>query len=149
MIFLRPAKPDDADTLYRIRTDPATEAASFRPGPASPEEHRAWLDRTLSRDDVALYVAERGGVPVGTGRLDRHADGSAEVSIALAPEAWGEGLAVPLLRALQEEARRLGYRRIVAEIRGPNVASIRAFLSAGYASTEERVRLVLEMEGLV
>lgn len=146
MIFLRPARLDDAELLYRIRTDPATEVASFRPGPATMADHLEWLEDvlTMPAGRVALYVAERGGVPVGTGRLDRMDDGNAEVSITIAPEARGKGFAVPLLRALHGEAKRLGYARVVAEIKGSNVVSLRAFLSAGYASTEERVQLVVD-----
>ena len=62
-----------------------------------------------------------------------HGPEAGVVSINLDPAVRGRGLAARLLQLLDVEARALGLRRLVAWIAAENVASDRAFASAGYA----------------
>ena len=87
----------------------------------------AWLERRLDDPETALYVAEQDGEPVGTVRLEL-AD-VALISITVAPEHRGEGLAVPMIEAA---CAKVGDFPVVAEIRPANLASIRAFEKAGF-----------------
>jgi N-acetylneuraminate synthase len=137
-IVLRPATHDDADRLLAWRNDPTTRAASFSDAEVARPAHLAWLAATLASTARRLFVAELDGVPVGQARLDDRGGDGWEVSIAVAPEARGRGLAAQALRALEPHARALGAVRLIAQIRAENAPSIRMFKAAGYYGFVER-----------
>ena len=133
-VAVRQATAEDADLLRRWRDDPATRAASRSSAAVDPEEHRAWLARVLADRDRHLLVGSDGTGAVGTVRWDRVDDGEWEVSITVAPDRRGEGLAGPLLAAGegwladQEPAT----STLLAAVRADNQPSLRLFRSAGY-----------------
>jgi RimJ/RimL family protein N-acetyltransferase len=98
----------------------------------------SWLRAKLAdRADCRIWIAEVDGVAVGQARVDRKAEHVGEISVALAPEARGRGLAAPLIRSATEQAHgELGLERIEARIKPENARSLAAFRRAGY----ERVR---------
>ena len=64
----------------------------------------------------AFLVARAGGVPAGCGAVRLLVDAAAEVKrMYVVPEFRGRGIGRAILRALEEEARRLGARRLVLE----------------------------------
>ena len=142
----RPAVLTDAETLWVWRNDPATRANSRSSEEVPWERHLAWLESSLTRDDRLLLVADDDRGPVGTVRWD-HEGGDEEVSITVAPERRGQGLAGPLLaageRALAtwtrrrnapegQEGTRPGCTAYLAAVHVSNAASRRLFLSSGY-----------------
>src|SRR5437016_2741158 len=131
MVRLRRACTDDAPRLYWWRVDLETVRQSTAPPPDSLDEQRAWLDRVLQHSDVALYVGydDDRGVDVGTVRLDRRADGEAEMSITVAPEQRGNGYSHELIARGLEAA---GNIRVVARIKPGNIRSLRAFRALGF-----------------
>jgi pseudaminic acid synthase len=131
-VTLRPALQADAALLRAWRNDPQTRAMSIHEGEVGAAEHEAWLARSLASSERWLFIAERDGRPVGTVRLDADGPASVEVSLTVAPAERGNGYALALLRAAEDEARRLGAVRITAVLRPDNVASRRAFEAAGY-----------------
>ena len=133
MILARTATADDAPRLFEWRNDAATRAASLDWSEIEWEDHLAWLDRTLDDPDTFLCVASVDGEPVGTCRFDV-IDGSAEVSITVAPSARGRGLGGPILAASREAFVSWRGERmpLTATIRDSNVASIRLFTAAGF-----------------
>lgn len=121
---------DDSRLLYDWRTDPVTVSMSDQPPPASYEAHEAWLARRLAHQSPHLSIAEHGGAPVGTVRLD--AVGEAfDVGITIALERRGEGFAAAALLALEAVAP----GPLIARIKPENVASVAAFLHAGFTVT--------------
>ena len=124
---LRLAERDDAERLFEWRNDSTTRLNSISSEPVSWPDHVAWLEQSLSMPERALYVAEVDGEPIGTVRLDL-AD-VAIISITVAPEHRGRGLAVPMIEAGCDKVQDMS---VVAEIRPSNVASIRAFERAGF-----------------
>lgn len=126
---LRPATLEDAQRLFDWRNDPATREASVTTAPVAWEDHAAWLEASLARSDRRLLIAEEGSASIGTVRFDVGADG-VEVSITLAPEARGRGLAAPLLRLATTQGG-----PYLARIRPGNSASRRAFEAAGFRYT--------------
>lgn len=131
LVTPRPATADDAELLLTWRNDPQTRRWSRTSDPVRPEDHRSWLDRVLADGGRRLLVAEYEGAPVGTVRFDR--DGAAwEVSITVAPEARGRGLAVPVLLAAE---RTLGSATVHANVHRDNAASLALFHRAGYHRT--------------
>jgi len=130
---VRPATDADAELLLSWRNDPRTRAWSRTTDVVTTADHRDWLARVLADPDRRLFVAEHGGRPVGTVRFDRESGRTWEVSITVAPEARGRGLAVPVLlaaeRALDAAAE---VTAIHANVHRDNAASQALFRRAGY-----------------
>lgn len=131
LLVLRAATTGDARMLHTWRNDPATRCASFHTDEISYDEHVRWLTASLRSDSRALLVGELDERPVGVIRLDL--DGrEAIVSVTLAPDSRGVGLAAPLLRRALQRAGELGVLRVTARIRPENLFSRRAFAAAGF-----------------
>lgn len=131
---VRPATLDDAQTLLRWRNDPQTRASSRHHGEISLQEHISWLEASLRSDRRRLSVASDEVGDVGTVRWDLLEPGVWEVSITVAPERRGEGMALNLLSA-GEGALCAGVDDMVAveaEVHGENTPSRRLFAAAGY-----------------
>ena len=138
---LRPATEEDARLLLDWANDPVARAASFQGGAIAWEDHVAWLGRRLADPDCLLRQVETpGGEPVGVVRFDLGADGVATISLNLAPEQRGRGLAAPLILAACHEWRRMHPGTTVrALIKPGNEASQKAFARAGFEPAEDVV----------
>ena len=83
--------------------------------------------------DGAFLVARLDGEPVGCIGLRRHDADRAEVKRMFVRQAFrGRGLARLLMRASEEEARRLGYREVVLETGDEQPEAIALYRSSGY-----------------
>lgn len=132
--------PADADLLLGWANDPVTRAAGFHHGMIERDTHVRWLADRLASPSTRLWIGRSGNRPVGQVRIEAELDGTAEVGIAIAPEARGRGFGTALLRAAIEAARNdpdLGIRRLIARVRVGNVASVRLFESAGFRLVRE------------
>lgn len=144
---LRNATLDDAEFLYRLRTDPDVVANSNRIAPPDLEEHTGWLRRALANHWVLLFIIEDEGPRptsrLGQCRLDVSYDGvTAEVSISLIHAARGHGIGTRALRDLALKAAAGHIRWLEAVIKETNMASRKAFLNAGYSVEEIKGGLV-------
>lgn len=138
-VEVRPATIADAALLLTWANDPDTRAASFHTERIAPDEHAAWLTRTLAHPTRRLFIGMLGDAPIGQVRLDATDDGQAEVGISIAPERRGQGLGAGLLAAAVETGRRdpaLAVERFIARVRVGNQASIRLFEGAGFVLRE-------------
>jgi L-amino acid N-acyltransferase YncA len=137
-VILRDATPADVYLFYSWANDPAACAASFETATIEHAEHVAWFSAQLERDDRHLLLAEQEARPVAVVRLDRSPalDSTCVISVNVAPEARGRGLGRQVLEAAASAATRLGFARIHALIKPENVASARAFSSAGFVELE-------------
>jgi RimJ/RimL family protein N-acetyltransferase len=127
-VVVRAATEGDSGLLLAWRNDPETRAWSRTTDPVAPADHGRWLARALNDPGRRLLIAEYGHKPVGTVRLDRD-DDHWEISITVAPEARGRGLAVPILLAAELS---LDDTTIRACVNRDNAASIAIFRRAGY-----------------
>ncbi|WP_422115101.1 GNAT family N-acetyltransferase [Brachybacterium sp. UNK5269] len=138
-VVARPAGIDDSSLLMRWRNDPETRRVSRSSDPVSWDGHIGWYQRVLEDPRRELYVVERGTTPVGTVRFDALELAEWEVSITLAPEARGHGLARPVLAAGEAA---FGARHpevtVVAAVLPGNVPSQRLFARAGYQRDPDR-----------
>jgi spore coat polysaccharide biosynthesis predicted glycosyltransferase SpsG/RimJ/RimL family protein N-acetyltransferase len=142
-LTVRPATLDDAALLLGWRNDSVTREVSRSSELVTWDEHLAWLSASLRREDRMLLVAEEGGDgprrPVGTVRWDRD-DGTTahwEVSITVAPERRGEGMARPLLHAgerylLSSQPATDEETTFVAVVHEDNTPSAKLFAASGY-----------------
>lgn len=128
----RLATIDDAEILFEWRNDPRTRGSSRSQDPLDWEDHRAWVARTIDDPDRRLLIVEAEGVPVATCRWDRHGDADWEVSITVAPEQRGRGLASSVLAAAEEALDVASPSRLIAVVHADNGASLKLFQRAGY-----------------
>jgi RimJ/RimL family protein N-acetyltransferase len=145
-VTVRPATWDDRELLLGWANDPITRANSFDPRPIERDEHLGWLRRTLDDPEKRIYVGLVGSAPYGVVRFEPRDADLAEVSITLDPSFRGRGLAAPLLEV--GRARYLaerGPRRVLAQVKSANEASLRAFERAGYREAR-RANGVVELE---
>lgn len=133
-IGVRRAVSDDADELLRWRNDPITRSVSRSSKPVTLAEHLAWLEASLTREDRLVLIATKGSQHLGTVRWDLLEPSSWEVSITLAPEWRGRGLARPMLVAAESRLMKEipGVSGMVAVVHGSNHSSRRLFEGAGY-----------------
>lgn len=133
-VMSREATMADAERLLRWRNDPATRANSRAHGEVALEQHLAWLESTLSRDDRLLLILFDEDGDLGSVRWDRRAPGSWEVSITVAPARRGESKARLLLSAAEQALQRDHPEplALLAVVHRDNEASRRLFAGASY-----------------
>ncbi len=132
----------DEFLLLQWRNDEQTREQSFNSDFVDAGTHRRWFAGLLDDPSRVALIGEADGVPVGVVRVDpQRSDG--RISVTLAPEARGRGLAVPLIELGVEAWLARGGGRIVAEIRETNEPSLRSFASAGFATTSSDGGVVL------
>jgi GNAT superfamily N-acetyltransferase len=92
----------------------------------------------LSPPDGVFIIGRVDGAPVCCGGLKRLDDRACEIKkMYVMPECRGQGVARRLLRALEDEARALGYD-VVRLDTGPKQLSARGlFVSEGYVQIED------------
>lgn len=131
----REATESDADLLLRWRNDPETLRWSRGQQPVAEPVHRTWLTHSLTNPDRLLLVVETDH-PVGTIRFDRTEGDVWEVSITVAPEDRGQGLASGILTVGEGalEAHRPATK-ILANVHENNAASLSLFERATYRKT--------------
>lgn len=132
-LTVEPAGPGDEQDLLELSNEPSVRAMSFSSRPIQPDEHHAWLSRTLDDGAILLLVARDGQRLVGQVRFDAE-DDRATISISLAPAYRGLGLAgvmldraIDVLRVLHPEVAFL-----TAHVKPDNLASQRLFERAGF-----------------
>jgi uncharacterized SAM-binding protein YcdF (DUF218 family) len=129
-VTLRRADAADGETIWRWRNDPAARAASLGQGDIALDAHLDWYRAALDDADRAFFIGMADGRDIGFVRLDR-AGAEATLSIVLAPEARGRGLARPFLSAAIE-ACPWPVARTRAVVRPGNTASRALFEGAGF-----------------
>lgn len=92
--------------------------------------YRAYLDTT---DDTTYLVLSESRV-VGAIRLAERDSVTAETGIWLCREARGAGNGTAAVRTMLDEARRSGYRVLVAEVERDNTPALRALQACGAAT---------------
>lgn len=132
---LRRASRDDARQIWRWRNSPEIRRTALDDREIGWDEHERWFMRRIDDPRCIMLVAADASGDVGTVRFD--IDGpSANVSIFLAPDRAGEGLGSELLRCaeLWLEHNNSGVRRVSADIRPENLASIGLFRGRNYTA---------------
>lgn len=140
----RPATEADAALLMAWRNDPETLQWSVVAQPVAERQHLEWLRCVLADPTRRLRVVEYEDrphpdylpppeSPVGTYRLDFVGTDTVEVSLTVAPEWRGRGLATYVIRRASAEAVSLGASSVLARVHAGNVRSLRAFERAGFS----------------
>jgi RimJ/RimL family protein N-acetyltransferase len=143
-VRLRPVDSNDAMLLFDWLNRPDRIASSLQTSEPVPlQRHIAWLADRLADEHCELWILETAAGPAGQLRLQDRPEG-AEVSVYVAPEFRGRGIAAQALRAAAEHCRtRLSHGRLLARVRHDNPGSFRLFSRAGYAVIAEHADHVL------
>ena len=141
-IRMRRARQEDSELMLDWRNHPDTRRYFFDSSPVDPEVHKVWFRAALTNPSCYLLIGEDAVVkPVGVVRFDQE-DNSADIAIYLLPERRGQGLGTPLLEAairwLKENST---VEHIRADVLAANVASLRMFGAAGFASNLDRLSM--------
>ena len=130
-LTIRLAGEDDLEAIAAIlNAGIATRAATAQLDPVDVDERRAWLAGHSERYPVWVAVDDRGvaGWFSVSPWSDRVAyDLSAEVSVYVAPDRQGRGVAAFLLRHAIAEAPQLGIEVYIARVFTHNIPSLRLF----------------------
>ncbi|MDH4131720.1 MAG: GNAT family N-acetyltransferase [Gemmatimonadota bacterium] len=138
---LRAMRPEDWPAVEQIyAAGIATGHATFEI--ATP----AWAEWDAAHLATPRLVADEGGVAVGWAALSpasRRAvyRGVAEVSVYVAPEAWGRGVGRLLLDALVRASEEAGLWTLQASVFAGNHASLKLHERAGFRRVGVRERI--------
>lgn len=138
IIYFRAVTEEDSKDLFRWRNDPLTRQSSFNTNEVSWKEHVRWFRDSLANPLRNIFVILNDvHEKIGQARFDRTGD-SAEIDINLAPEHRGKGYErVSIERGCARYFNNFPVTRIIAKIKKPNAASLRAFQNAGFSKYKE------------
>jgi len=131
---IRHATPDDEEALGRLDRITWSPLHAVMPRPEPPYAP-FFTERSGPRDHL---VAELDGAVVGYIRLVPATPLACNAHVrqiqglAVADEARGAGIGRALLRAVQDEGRRLGARRITLRVLGHNTPARKLYESEGF-----------------
>jgi len=130
--YLRPARIEDLAWVLSLRNLPESVAVSNRRRPLTLDE----LPDPFA-EFARVWVAQRGDQRVGyvMATLEQVDDAPrhALLSLVVAPESRGQGLAAPYIEAACRHIDALGWGPIEAQVFTDNLASEAAFTRAGFA----------------
>jgi UDP-2,4-diacetamido-2,4,6-trideoxy-beta-L-altropyranose hydrolase len=130
---LRQTRCDDCLTLWKWANDPQVRRASFSIQQIGWDEHNEWFFTKLRDPRCFWMLYEDEGKAVGTIRVDADSSLEGEISLTLAPQYRGQGLASHLLkRSLRHTFASTPVLRIRALVKCENIPSARAFENAGF-----------------
>lgn len=143
---VRPARPDDAEAVGRIRV--AAWRAAYRG--VMPDDYLDAMEAGTRLDGLRSRLAApgpafrvlageldgamQGFIIIGTPRFDTAAAVSELCALNLAPEAWGRGLGQALIAAGLEAARGDGAQRMALWCVEANTRARRCYERAGFAA---------------
>ncbi len=131
-LLLRPATLDDSEFLLALRNDPETVKNSMRQCRVTPEDHEAWLAKSIADQTRRIFIAEDGTLPVARGQLDEYFDGT-YISVSVIASERGKGYGREVISELAGYAHDWTPTKPVrAEIKPENIASRKAFAAAGF-----------------
>lgn len=138
-VELRRAAPGDRNALV-------TMYASFEPKGAAMglpprKDPQKWLDGLVGYPNFVACVASR---PVGHSVLCTGGE-SAEIAVFVHQDYRGRGLGRALLKAMIEEAKRLGVRRVWGIAEFDNIPMLRLAYSLGFTPGEDPREFSLDM----
>lgn len=129
LIRYRPATPEDAEFLFKLKNDEGVRQSSIQSRDGVQwEPHRTWLAKALENKRLALWIIELYGEQVGTWRMEIAGPDLVEVAIHLMPEARGKGIGAHTVRHWGN-CRTANW---MAKILDSNEASIGLFQFSGF-----------------
>jgi ribosomal-protein-alanine N-acetyltransferase len=101
---------------------------------------RTWWAELAGRPRRSYVIGEQSGTVVGYAGVNCGGEVADVMTIAVAPEAQGQGFGTVLLHWLIAEARRAGAQHLMLEVRADNLVAQRLYCAAGFALLTTRRR---------
>jgi GNAT superfamily N-acetyltransferase len=101
------------------------------------EQQLAFMDDAFDLDLDASRIAFRGGEPVGLGNLGLRGEDAWIGGVGVVPGARRSGVGETLMRALHEEARERGVRRVWLEVIVENSGALALYEKLGYEHVQD------------
>ena len=134
------ATPEHSKKIWEWRNDATTRAMFLNSDIVPRESHEKWFSKALNDSNRHFYVGKLGDNLAGVIRFDKleNEDQAYDVSINIDPNNRGKGVGKRLLSKALERFLEdiIDANTIIAEIKKENIASTRAFLSAGFQEEE-------------
>jgi UDP-2,4-diacetamido-2,4,6-trideoxy-beta-L-altropyranose hydrolase len=133
-LWLKPVTETDRQVLYQWQLAPKTRQYSRDPNPPTLDQHQRWFTSILHNKLVGFYLIMNGEQQCGYVRLHPAVQNNIigwEVSIALAPDAYGLGFGH---KALLLAANLHPEKTLLAYIEAQNQPSVKTFAKAGYTA---------------
>lgn len=125
---------EDLPDVLAWRNDPAVRAVMFTRHVITPEEHRAWFERTRREAGRELLIAEAAGAPIGFVQFSAASDAGVSdwgfYAAPGAPKGSGRLLGAAALRHAFES---LALHKVCGQALALNEASIRMHRDLGFA----------------
>jgi UDP-2,4-diacetamido-2,4,6-trideoxy-beta-L-altropyranose hydrolase len=136
-VRLRPVSLRDSELLWKWANDPELRKQSFTQEAIDWSIHEQWLKSSLEDRDTVIRIAENDrSDSVGVVRFTLQ-QRKAVISISLAQEFRGTGLAPAVLKcALDELTQTRSIQDVSAFVKPENLPSVRLFENAGFVCTE-------------
>lgn len=136
-IRLRQVRKNDCELIYSWINDSFVRSNSFNLKQISLEEHINWFNSVISDPDTCYYIAlDNLENPLGQARF-RLENNEAVISVLLGKDHRGKGLGSELIKCATKRCfTDTGINKINAYIKIKNIASLKAFLKAGYNQME-------------
>ena len=137
-LTFRPARDEDAPGVREIFNEAVQEGrVTFETEPRSLEEQRRLLAGASQDPRHPILVAELRGWTAGWIAIERYdrrpqLDDVGEVSVFVRREFRSYGVGRQLMRAVQNEAQRLGYRKLIGHVLADNYDSLRLCRATGW-----------------
>ena len=114
----------------------------------TPEQHRAWFEKYLLREDDWVFIIDVATVPRAQVSLYEIDGDSAEFGRLLVdPSARGQGLAhEATLMCLSAARDRLGLQRLTLQVRHDNAPALRVYERAGFTQSGRAAEGIVQMQ---
>jgi L-amino acid N-acyltransferase YncA len=136
---IRPAREADAPALREIFNEAVEDGlATFDAAPTTLEEEKQRVVRAIESARCPLFVAEVRNWVCGSAAIEifdtrRSMEEIGEVTIFVRRSFRSYGVGRQLMRAIQKEAARLGYRKLVGHMLADNHDSLRLCTATGWS----------------
>lgn len=133
MKTLRRAMMGDMRDIFEWNNHPLSRKNSFRSDPISWDEHKRWFAERLADDLTTIYILCSDDNKLGSARFEEN-QRSIRISVMLNPDHFGKRLGSELIRLATEKymQEKRPDKKIIAEVKGENLPSKKAFLKAGF-----------------
>jgi len=123
---LRPAVKKDWDLILDLRNQFFTNFYS-QDRPINKEEHYQYLEKQKSNTKFHQWMIENDNETIGYIRILDN-----DIGIIIKKEHQGKGMATEALKLAENEARKLGIKKLVALVKSGNDSSKKIFLNNNY-----------------
>ena len=126
-IIIRLTNIDDMKNVFDLSNDSCVRINSINKEPILWENHKAWFCERINSSNPFYIVENKNKEFIAQVRFDLKEQ--LEISISITKNYRNKGLAS---RIIKEASKKTNIKEIVAIIQEDNIASIKAFIKAGY-----------------